>query len=110
MMIQDILSHTLSLVILMAGGALSCRTMPGQTSDLSDSQMTLSIYNPDTYDAAQLDKALESPVKDYEDMLQYQCAKAADCDIIVTNNKRDFYEFCAIPFMTSEEFLLQIDF
>lgn len=61
-------------------------------------------------DANQLDKALETPVKDYEDMLQYQCAISAGCDIIVTNNKRDFHEFCQLPFLTSEEFLLQFEF
>ena len=61
-------------------------------------------------DAKQLDNALSTPVKDYEDMLQYQCALSAGCDVIVTNNKRDFYEFCKLPFLTSEEFLLQIDF
>lgn len=61
-------------------------------------------------DANQLDKALETPVKDYEDMLQYQCAISAGCDIIVTNNKRDFHEFCQLTFLTSEEFLLQFEF
>lgn len=60
-------------------------------------------------DAAQLDKALNQPVKDYEDMLQYQCALSANCDVIITNNKRDFHEFCQLPFMTAEEFLLQFD-
>ncbi|MBQ2673900.1 MAG: PIN domain-containing protein [Prevotella sp.] len=61
-------------------------------------------------DAAQLDTTLTDPVKDYEDMLQYQCALAAGCDVIVTNNKRDFQEFCQLPFLTSEEFLLQVEF
>lgn len=61
-------------------------------------------------DEAQLDAALKHHVKDYEDMLQYQCALAAGCDVVVTNNKKDFYEFCQIPFLTSEEFLLQFDF
>ena len=61
-------------------------------------------------DSAQLDLALTHHVKDYEDMLQYQCALAAGCDVIVTNNKRDFQEFCQIPFFTSEEFLLQFDY
>ncbi len=42
--------------------------------------------------------------------MQYQCAKAAGCDVIVTNNKRDFHEFCELPFLSSEEFLLQIDY
>lgn len=60
-------------------------------------------------DATQLDKTLSNPVKDTEDMLQYQCALAAGCDVIFTNNKRDFFEFSQLPFMTSEEFLLQID-
>ena len=44
-------------------------------------------------DVALLDDALTNPVKDYEDMLQYQCALAAGCDVVVTNNKRDFQEF-----------------
>lgn len=61
-------------------------------------------------DDAQLCNALDQPVRDFEDMMQYQCAKAGDCDVIVTNNKRDFHEFCDLPFLTSEEFLLQIDY
>lgn len=61
-------------------------------------------------DAYQLDAGLSAEVKDFEDMLQYQCAKAAGCDIIVTNNKRDFHEFCDLPFYTAEEFLLQFDY
>lgn len=61
-------------------------------------------------DDKQLDEALASPVNDYEDMLQYQCAVAAGCDVIVTNNKSDFYEFCELPFLTSEEFLLQLEY
>ena len=61
-------------------------------------------------DDRQLDDALVTPVKDYEDMLQYQCAKAAGCDVIVTNNKRDFQEFCQLPFFTAEEFLLQLEY
>ncbi len=61
-------------------------------------------------DANQLDAGLNSEVKDFEDMLQYQCALAAGCDVVVTNNKKDFHEFCSLPFLTSEEFLLQFDY
>ena len=58
-------------------------------------------------DASQLDSALlHEPVDDYEDLLQYQCAVAAGCDVIVTNNKRDYIGFCMIPFFTSKEFLV----
>ena len=47
-------------------------------------------------------------VRDFEDMLQYQCAKAAGCDVIVTNNGRDFAEFCNLPLLTAAEFLTEL--
>ena len=45
-------------------------------------------------DASQLFEGLKREVKDYEDMLQYQCAVAGGCDVIVTNNTKDYREFC----------------
>ena len=59
-------------------------------------------------DSVQLHAALLNPVKDFEDMLQYQCAKAADCDIIITNNIKDFEEYSKIPLYTANEFLNSI--
>lgn len=59
-------------------------------------------------DDDQLLRSLELPVRDFEDMLQYQCAKAAGCDVIVTNNGRDYAGFCALPVMTAERFLEQL--
>ena len=56
-------------------------------------------------DSSQFLSALGQRVHDFEDMLQYQCAKHAGYDVIVTNNKRDFTEFCDMPLMTAEEFL-----
>ena len=56
-------------------------------------------------DNEQLQMALTQRVRDFEDMLQYQCAKASGCDIIVTNNKRDFAEFCELPLVTAAELL-----
>ena len=58
-------------------------------------------------DMHQLDTALaHDDVRDFEDLLQYQCAVAGDCDIIVTNNTKDYREFCQLPLMTSRDFLL----
>ena len=58
-------------------------------------------------DAQQLDTALShKDVRDFEDLLQYQCALAAGCSIIVTNNAKDYREFCELPFMSSRDFLL----
>jgi len=57
--------------------------------------------------AVQLDTALaHDDVRDFEDLLQYQCAVAGDCDIIVTNNTKNYLEFCKLPLMTSRDFLL----
>ncbi|MCR4995085.1 MAG: PIN domain-containing protein [Bacteroidales bacterium] len=52
--------------------------------------------------------AIAQPVKDFEDMLQYQCAKAANCDYIVTNDRRH-YDFSDIPHLTSAAFVEQLD-
>lgn len=59
-------------------------------------------------DDVQLMTAMKQRVRDFEDMLQYQCAKAGDCDVIVTNNGRDFAVFCDLPVMTAEEFLTKM--
>jgi hypothetical protein len=40
-----------------------------------------------------------------EDALQYECAKAAGCDVIITNNGKDYADFCTLPYMTAAEFL-----
>ena len=52
--------------------------------------------------------AISQPVKDFEDMLQYQCAKTAGCDYIVTNDRRHD-DFSDIPHFTSADFVKQID-
>lgn len=58
-------------------------------------------------DSTQLDATLaHQPVKDYEDLLQYRCAVEGGCEMIVTNNKRDYMEFCELPIYSSKEFLL----
>lgn len=60
-------------------------------------------------DSDQLQTALTRRVKDFEDMLQYQCAKMAGCDVIVTGNKRHFIEFSDLPLMTENELLIELD-
>lgn len=56
-------------------------------------------------DNLQLQAALGQRVRDFEDMLQYQCANVTGCDVIITNNVKDFAEFSNIPAMTASEFL-----
>jgi predicted nucleic acid-binding protein len=59
-------------------------------------------------DSDQLQAALSQRVKDFEDMLQYQCAKVAGCDTIITGNKRHFTDFCDLSLMTANEFLTEL--
>lgn len=56
----------------------------------------------------QLDKAVSLKPKDFEDALQFQCAKQAGCECIITRNKKDF-GFADIPVLTAEELLAKID-
>ena len=48
--------------------------------------------------------ALALNAGDLEDALQYECAKASNCDCIVTRNTRDF-SFSAIEVLTPKDFL-----
>ena len=56
-------------------------------------------------DRLQLDKGLALYSDDIEDALQYECAKAAGCDVIITNNGKDYADFSTLPYMTAAEFL-----
>ena len=56
----------------------------------------------------QIEKAISLRPKDFEDTLQFQCAKQAGCECIITRNKKDF-SFSDIPVLTAEEFLAEIN-
>jgi predicted nucleic acid-binding protein len=51
-----------------------------------------------------IEKSLNSEFNDFEDALQYFCAIEANCNIIITRNKKDF-KHSAIPVMTADEYL-----
>ena len=70
--------------------------------------MLTSIITVLPMDNAQLQNALEQRSKDFEDMLQYQCAIAANCEYIISGNKKHFRDFCELPLMTANELLTEI--
>lgn len=59
-------------------------------------------------DKKQLRAAINQPCKDFEDMLQYQCALAGSCDVIITNNIKDFAEYSKLPLLTASEYISNI--
>ncbi len=54
---------------------------------------------------SQIRKALALKASDFEDALQYQCAKDAGCDCIITRNQKDF-SFSNIPVLSASEYLV----
>lgn len=57
-----------------------------------------------TMDDSIVNKSLHSNFSDFEDALQYYSAVAADCNLIITRNGKDFKN-SILPVMTAEEFL-----
>ena len=58
-------------------------------------------------DERQFKDALMQPASDFEDVLQYECAKTYGCDVIVTRNSKHF-SFAQIPVLSPAEFLDQM--
>lgn len=58
-------------------------------------------------DESTINKALNSSFSDFEDALQYFCAIAAQCEIIITRNAKD-YKNSLIPVMTANEYLISL--
>lgn len=55
-------------------------------------------------DSSQLKAAYDVEAPDFEDVLQYECAKSAKCEIIVTSNTKHF-KFCKdIEVVTTAEY------
>lgn len=67
-------------------------------SDLSDMLEILPM------DKAQFAEALTCPANDFEDVLQYECAKAHLCEAIITRNSKHF-SFAELQILTPAEFL-----
>jgi len=55
-----------------------------------------------------IDDALNARWNDFEDAIHYQAAKAADCDAIITRNKKDFKD-ADLPVLSPQEFLAQFN-
>jgi len=54
---------------------------------------------------ANLSKAILSDCPDFEDAMQISSAEEANCDVIVTNNKKHFDAYTDIPVYTPKEFI-----
>lgn len=67
-------------------------------------KLLLELFSIIPNDKNQIEEAIKQEVPDFEDMLQYQSAISANCDIILTRNVKDF-PFAKIPIMNVQAFL-----
>lgn len=58
-------------------------------------------------DQATIAKALESPIEDFEDALQLECARQAGCDVLITRNARDFRK-ASLPILSPSAYLVAL--
>lgn len=58
-------------------------------------------------DGSTIREALNSPIKDFEDAVQTEAAKAMSMDFIVTRNKRDF-SCSSVPAASPEEMIQKL--
>lgn len=89
--------------LTVANAAYIMRKYP-QSEIRRNIQLILEIFRiiPNTID--QIENALTIESSDFEDILQYQSAKSAQCSVILTRNLKDF-KFSSIPVMTVKEYL-----
>ena len=80
------------------------RTREGVKSILEELSAMLVVLSMDN---EQLQDSLAVDAPDIEDVLQYECAKAHGCDIIVTNNMKHF-RFSDINVINTQEALAML--
>lgn len=68
----------------------------------------LSVFEVVELDKQILQQALDSPVKDFEDAIQYHCAVRGKADCIVTRDLRH-YRNADLPVMSPDAFLAALD-
>lgn len=83
------------------------RKEKGRLVAIQELQKLLKLVNVCVADKHILQKALTSPITDYEDAVQHECALAENLDAIVTRNVKD-YKNASLPIFTPADFLQEI--
>jgi predicted nucleic acid-binding protein len=71
-------------------------------------QRVCDVFEVAPVDAALIEKALRSPVGDFEDAVQYECALHMNATAIITRDARHF-RHAAIPILTPENFIADLE-
>lgn len=82
--------HLCTSVLSMVNIAYVYRKTVGNNTAVANLQYLNALLEVLPMDEAMLQEAIISKGKDFEDNLQFSCAKAAHCDYLITRNTRDF--------------------
>jgi predicted nucleic acid-binding protein len=76
----------------------------GRDATLKELEKLLKLVKVCPVDSMNLQDALTSPIKDYEDAVQHECAAAEKLDAIITRNAKD-YKNSTVKVYSPGEFL-----
>ncbi|MDE6381114.1 MAG: PIN domain-containing protein [Muribaculaceae bacterium] len=106
--IRDLISHSddydLYISYLTVANAAYIMRKYSKAELKSNIELILELFEIISSDKTQIEKAIKADSPDFEDMLQYQSAKSAKCDVILTRNAKDF-SFSDLPVMDVTTFL-----
>lgn len=80
------------------------RKKMGRSDVLRELEKLLQIVGVCSANSTVLRKAISSPITDYEDAVQHECAIAENLDVILTRNTKDF-KHASIKIYSPAEFL-----
>jgi len=96
--------HLYATSLSFINGIYVSRKSIGKEAALEKVRILRKAIDVSPISSTEFDKALSSGIKDIEDALQYCSAVSANCDIIVTRNKKDFPQTEGISIFTPNEF------
>lgn len=91
--------------LTFANCVYTARKNVGYEQAISGLKTLKSYVKTATMDDDQVIQALCSEMPDFEDMLQYEAAVAAKCDVIVTRDKKRHFPSSGLPILSPEAFL-----
>jgi len=84
------------------------RRASNQQNALRGIRLMLGLFEVVPVDARIISQALDSPVRDFEDAIQYHCAVRGNADCIVTRNLRD-YHHAELPVFSPDSFAMSLE-
>ena len=91
--------------LTFANCAYTARKNVGYEQAVKGLRLLKQFVKAATIDDRQVSHALNSDMPDFEDMLQYEAAVDAGCEVIVTRDKKRHFPADGIPVMSPEAFL-----